>query len=114
MELFSPRPLFSVEFIPHVWDCLLVAASDTNNQQNQPMKSIAITHSIQKARKLVTFALNKAGVKSSEYYYSSANQNSGKHSAFSVKWTAKQEQDFNEILDQLQGKNPEVTAIEIY
>jgi plasmid stabilization system protein ParE len=31
-----------------------------------------------------------------------------------VKWTAKQEQDFNEILDQLQGKNPEVTAIEIY
>jgi plasmid stabilization system protein ParE len=31
-----------------------------------------------------------------------------------VKWTAKQEQEFNKILDQLQDKNPEVAAIEIY
>lgn len=78
------------------------------------MKSIAITHSIKQARKLVIFSLNKAGVKPSDYYYSAANQNSGKHSAFSVKWTAKQEQDFNAILDQLQGEHPEVAAIEIY
>jgi hypothetical protein len=62
----------------------------------------------------VAFALNKVGVQSSDYYYSSANQNRGKHSAFSVKWTAKQEQEFNRILDQLQDKNPEVAAIEIY
>jgi hypothetical protein len=29
VELFSPHPLFSVEFIPRMWECLLVAASDT-------------------------------------------------------------------------------------
>jgi hypothetical protein len=41
VELFSPHPLFSVEFIPHVWDCLLVAASDT---QPEPinMKSLIL------------------------------------------------------------------------
>jgi hypothetical protein len=30
---------FSVEFIPHMWECLLVASRHTNNQQNQPMKN---------------------------------------------------------------------------
>jgi hypothetical protein len=34
LELFSVILHFSVEFIPHVWEVLLVAASDT--QQNQP------------------------------------------------------------------------------
>jgi hypothetical protein len=96
----------------NIFDAYRGMMSESNDKTKQ--NSIAITHSIQKARKLVAFALNKVGVKSSDYYYSSANQNNGKHSAFSVKWTAKQEQDFNEILDQLQGKNPEVTAIEIY
>jgi hypothetical protein len=88
----------------------MIRESSEKTKQN----SIAITHSIQKARKLVAFALNKAGVQPSDYYYSSANQNRGKHSAFSVKWTAKQEQEFNAILDQLQDKKPEVAAIEIY
>jgi hypothetical protein len=88
----------------------MIRESNEKTKQN----SIAITHSIQKARKLVAFALNKVGVQPSDYYYSSANQNRGKHSAFSVKWTAKQEQEFNRILDQLQDKKPEVAAIEIY
>jgi hypothetical protein len=34
LELFSVILYFSVELIPHVWEVLLVAASDT--QQNQP------------------------------------------------------------------------------
>jgi hypothetical protein len=88
----------------------MIRESNEKTKQN----SIAITHSIQKTRKLVAFALNKVGVQPSDYYYSSANQNRGKHSAFSVKWTAKQEQEFNRILDQLQDKKPEVAAIEIY
>lgn len=96
----------------NVFDAYREMMSESNEKTKQ--NSIAITHSIQKARKLVAFALNKAGVQSSDYYYSSANQNNAKHSAFSVKWTAKQEQEFNKILDQLQDKNPEVAAIEIY
>ena len=88
----------------------MMSESNDNRKQN----SITVTHSVQKARKLVVLALNKAGVKSSDYYYSSANQNNGKYSAFSVEWTAKQAQEFNDILDKLQGRNPEVSAIEIY
>jgi hypothetical protein len=96
----------------NVFDAYREMIRESNEKTKQ--NSIAITHSIQKARKLVAFALNKVGVQPSDYYYSSANQNRGKHSAFSVKWTAKQEQEFNAILDQLQDKKPEVAAIEIY
>jgi hypothetical protein len=96
----------------NVFDAYREMIRESNEKTKQ--NSIAITHSIQKARKLVAFALNKVGVQPSDYYYSSANQNRGKHSAFSVKWTAKQEQEFNAILDQLQDKKPEVVAIEIY
>ena len=96
----------------NVFDAYREMIRESNEKTKQ--NSIAITHSIQKARKLVAFALNKVGVQPSDYYYSSANQNRGKHSAFSVKWTAKQEQEFNRILDQLQDKKPEVAAIEIY
>lgn len=94
----------------NIFDAYREMMSESNEKIKQ--NSIAITHSIQKARKLVAVILNKVGV--SDYYYSSANQNGGKHSAFSVKWTDAQKQEFNKILDQLQAKNPEVAAIEIY
>jgi hypothetical protein len=40
LELFSVILHFSVEFIPHVWEVLLVAASDT---QPEPTNMKAIT-----------------------------------------------------------------------
>jgi hypothetical protein len=42
VELFSPHPLFSVEFIMGIWFLSFVAASDTNNQQNHNMKAITL------------------------------------------------------------------------
>jgi len=43
VELFSPHPIFFVEFIPHVWEVLLVAASD---QLNQPTNHMKITRNL--------------------------------------------------------------------
>ena len=78
--------------------------------------TIAILHSIRAARKVVVAALNQSGVKANDYHYSPASENGGQHSAFSVEWTAKQAESFNEILDNLQsiGNNPEVAAVEMY
>lgn len=42
MELFSPHPLFFVEFIPHLWELLLVAASDIQIEPTN-MKPIRTT-----------------------------------------------------------------------
>jgi hypothetical protein len=44
VELFSPHPLFSVEFIAGIWFLSFVAASDTNNQQNHNMKPTRTIH----------------------------------------------------------------------
>jgi hypothetical protein len=38
LKLFSVILHFSVEFIPHVWDCLLVAASDTQPEPTNMTK----------------------------------------------------------------------------
>ena len=41
MELFSPHPLFSVEFITGIWFLSFVAASDTSHQNKKAMKATA-------------------------------------------------------------------------
>ena len=73
-------------------------------------------HSIRAARKTVVAALVESGVKSEDRHYSPADQNSGNYAAFTVNWTAKQSESFNEILDRLEGigKNPEISAVEMY